>query len=221
MAQGGLYIKAAQLVASLQGGAGEALPKEYVEEFRSLTDAVPPRSFGDVRAVAEADLGQPLVPDLVASVDAWPIAAASLAQVHRAVPLLRQSSSEQLVENCTPQDSKLGETLALKLQYPNLKDQLSSDLAVMKQMAPFVRPAGKDVGWLLDDIERFVFRELDFRNEASNAEVSQRERVLTHLRREGGREGGIRIIELNSTLWSVGFSIGGPCGNFGGTPVSE
>ena len=39
VAHGGVYIKAAQFIASLQGGAGEAgVPMAYVEALRPLTD---------------------------------------------------------------------------------------------------------------------------------------------------------------------------------------
>jgi len=149
ISQGGVYIKAAQFVASLQGGAGDALPSEYVDEFKPMTDKVPPRPLDKVSASVESELGAPLV-SLFAHVDEWPVAAASLAQVHRA----------------TTHD---GRKVALKLQYPGLPEQVAADLMVMKSMSSYVKPAGKDIGWLLDDIERFVTSELDFRTEARHA----------------------------------------------------
>ena len=58
---GGAYIKAAQFIASLQGGAGEAgVPLAYVEALRPLTDRVPPRPFHAVAPIAEEELGAPM-----------------------------------------------------------------------------------------------------------------------------------------------------------------
>ena len=110
---GGIYIKAAQFVASLQGGAGEAgVPREYVEALKPLTDRVPPRHFSAVAPIVQEEFGKP-IDELVDSIEEWPVAAASLAQVHRAV----MSSS----------GAATARPVALKLQYPTLKEQMAAD----------------------------------------------------------------------------------------------
>ena len=49
---GGLYTKAAQFVASLQGGAGDkGIPKAYVDVLRVLTDAAPYHEFDEMNGV--------------------------------------------------------------------------------------------------------------------------------------------------------------------------
>ena len=83
LAHRGVYIKAGQFIASLQGGAGErAIPSAYVRTLQKLTDDAPTVPLADVAAVFEADIG-PLASSFE-SVDEQPIAAGSLAQVHRA-----------------------------------------------------------------------------------------------------------------------------------------
>ncbi len=155
---GGVYIKAAQFVASLQGGAGEAgVPREYVETLKPLTDRVPPRHYEAVAPVAEEELGQPLSA-LVESIDEWPVAAASLAQVHCAY---------------LPADGKGGRRkVAVKLQYPTLQEQMASDFETLKMMATMIAPNGYDFGWIIDDIQKYVTSELDFTREALNARAA-------------------------------------------------
>ena len=81
-ANGGVYIKAAQFVASLKGGAAEAgIPAEYVAALSSLTDQAPGRPWAEVQSVVEEDLGDC---DAFESIVPLPLAAASLAQVHAA-----------------------------------------------------------------------------------------------------------------------------------------
>ena len=64
--------------------SGEGLfPEELVGEFQKLRDKVPAETFEDVKAVVESELGATL--DAVfSSFEREPLAAASIAQVHRA-----------------------------------------------------------------------------------------------------------------------------------------
>ena len=46
---GGIYNKAAQFVASLQGGAGDkGIPKAYIEALKVVTDKAPFKKFSDM-----------------------------------------------------------------------------------------------------------------------------------------------------------------------------
>ena len=132
---GGLYIKCSQFVASLQSSSEAAgVPKEYVDALRPLTDAVPPRPWAEVAPVAEEELKKPLI-ELVDSVEQMPIAAASLAQVHKA--------------QVRPKGSNAQITVAVKLQYPSLREQIAADFEVMNMMQTMVAPTGYDFSWLL------------------------------------------------------------------------
>ena len=182
-ANGGIYIKAAQFVASMQGGGGDkVVPRAFVDTLRVLTDHAPSRGFDAVDVVLREDLGSSGA-QLFASIEAVPIAAASLAQVHVAV-------------------TKDGKKCALKVQYPELRANMASDLAVFRTMGSQVRvwrgegrvsnaremlclmhihhsihsaqmrPGGMDLTWLVDDFETFLTAEVDFRGEADNTEAA-------------------------------------------------
>src|SRR2546427_8444143 len=74
----GLPIKVCQFL----GSRADILPAEYVEVLSQLQDRVPPRPLATLRPHLERALGAPL--DAVfARLDPAPLAAASLAQVHR------------------------------------------------------------------------------------------------------------------------------------------
>jgi aarF domain-containing kinase len=148
---GGIYNKAAQFVASLQGGAGDAgIPKAYIEALAVLTDKAPFRPFEDMDACFAEEFGMS-AKEAFAEIDETPIAAASLAQVHRAV-------------------TKDGRTVAVKLQYPWLKHHLTSDFAVFSMFGQQIKPGGFDLSWLVRDFQVSLTAELDFTGEADNAE---------------------------------------------------
>lgn len=58
-----------------------------------------------------------------------------------------------------------GQSVAVKVQYPGLESAVASDLAVLKvfnAMAHFMFPDYK-LGWLVDQLEKKLEVELDFR----------------------------------------------------------
>jgi len=175
LAHRGVYIKAGQFIASLQGGAGErAIPSAYVRTLQKLTDDAPTVPLADVAAVFEADIG-PFASSFD-SVDEQPVAAGSLAQVHRA---LRTQADAELFNLCTDgfHDNESGPVpagprdVAVKIQFPGLDAQVAADLEALRMMAAMMTT---DVGWLLDDITRHITTELDFRIEAQNARAAYR-----------------------------------------------
>jgi predicted unusual protein kinase regulating ubiquinone biosynthesis (AarF/ABC1/UbiB family) len=104
----------------MQGGGGDkVVPRAFVDTLRVLTDQAPSRGFADVDIVLREDLGASGT-ELFASVEAVPIAAASLAQVHVAV-------------------THDGQKCALKVQYPELRANMASDLAVFRTMGAQAR----------------------------------------------------------------------------------
>ena len=98
------------------------------------------------------ELGAPSA-ELFTQFSPEPIAAASLAQVHLAV--LRD-----------------GRRVAVKVQYPELRLNMASDLSVFRQMGSQIKPGGMDLTWLVDDFEAFLTQEVDFRGEADNTEAA-------------------------------------------------
>ncbi len=143
----GLLIKACQFA----GSRADVLPESYVEILSQLHDQVPPRPFSEIRPWLESQLGR-TVEECFAELEAVPIAAASLAQVHRG----------RLHD---------GSEVAVKIQYPDIDRIIAADL---QNLAFFVRVLARlerrfDLRILLREIRRYIPLELDFLNEADNA----------------------------------------------------
>lgn len=140
----GGFTKAAQI-----GGArADILPAPFIEELSQFHDAVPPRPFESLRDSVEADLAQP-IDAVFGQVDSEALAAASLAQVHRA----------------TLHD---GSAVVLKIQYPEVRRIIPLDIAMLRRVAAMIHRIQKilDVNSLVTEVTRFILRELDFEREA-------------------------------------------------------
>jgi predicted unusual protein kinase regulating ubiquinone biosynthesis (AarF/ABC1/UbiB family) len=156
--------EAADLVASLGPAfikAGQALstrpdivPPLLLEELAQLQDQLPGFEQALAMACIEEDLGAP-VSEIFAELEREPISAASLGQVHRGV--LRS-----------------GERVAVKVQRPGLREQITLDLYIVRNLAAWlnrnVRVIRSDLVALIDELGTRVFEEMDYLNEAANAE---------------------------------------------------
>ncbi len=148
-ALGPTYIKLGQIISSGEG----LFPAELVEEFRKCRDQVPAEPFDVVRAVIESELGRP-VGEVFAELDPTPLAAASIAQVHRA-------------------RLRTGEEVVVKVQRPTIRQQVHDDLRVMSWLAPFLVgripvSALANPPALVELFAETISEELDFRLEAEN-----------------------------------------------------
>ena len=152
---GPTYIKLGQIISSGQG----IFPTELVNEFIKCRDQVPAESFETVKAVVESDLGQSL--DAVfKEFDRAPLAAASIAQVHRAV----------LADHISPGG---GKEVVVKVQRPTVSELVHQDLKVMAWLAPFLIgripvAALANPPALVEVFAETIAEELDFRLEADN-----------------------------------------------------
>lgn len=147
---GPTFIKFGQLLACRP----DMLPLEYSREFLKLTDSVTPFPSQEAIAIIEEELKKPLH-ELFSSFDDEPVAAASIAQVHRAT--LRD-----------------GGEVMVKIQRPNIAKTIERDISVMRWIAelmetriPELRPY--DVQGIVEEFAHTIKRELDFFIEASNA----------------------------------------------------
>jgi len=144
----GVFIKLGQVLSVI----GTFLPRAYGEALEKLQDQVPPQPF---RAV-EARLREALGDDPLSRFQRFerePIAAASLAQVHRAVTLD-------------------GRTVAVKVRYPDIETLIQRDLVLLRSVLPIVRRlvTVTHLNRVLDQIGAMLAREIDYAHEKQNIE---------------------------------------------------
>ena len=145
----GLLIKMCQVI----GTRSDVFPPPYVRTLSQAHDRIPPRPFEQIREVVEADLGKPL-DAIFAEFERTPVAAASLAQVHRARLLS-------------------GEPVAVKVQYPDIDHVVSTDLSATRivcQIYERFDPQPVELLPLLDELNVHLRLELDFRREVESAD---------------------------------------------------
>jgi ubiquinone biosynthesis protein len=180
---GPTYIKLGQIISSGQG----IFPEELVKEFAKCRDQVRPEPFGVVRRVVEEDLGQSLE-EVFLAFDREPLAAASIAQVHRAVLRPELVRPFALDPDAVPDD---GVEVVVKVQRPSVADLVHRDLTVLAWLAPFLVgripvTALANPPALVEVFAETIAEELDFRLEAENmidvarsfAELGQRGYVV-------------------------------------------
>src|SRR2546423_2075635 len=147
---GPAYIKLGQVLATRP----DLLPKPYIDELEHLQDDVPQMAFEDVERTIEQELGA-RISKLFESFEQEPLGSASLGQVHAAV--LRD-----------------GRSVVVKIQRPNLREQLAEDIEYFRELATFLTghtSAGSrvDLVGVVQQVERALVDELDYRTEARNA----------------------------------------------------
>ncbi len=146
---GPTFIKLAQLLSSRP----DLITVQFADEFKKLQDEVPPFPVSEARKIIEEEIKYP-VDKIFSYFSETPIAAASIAQVHRATLLD-------------------GSDVVVKVQRPDIREQIESDINILTTIARlldkyvpesrFFNPTG-----IVEEFSRTVRREMDFVEEARN-----------------------------------------------------
>jgi ubiquinone biosynthesis protein len=147
---GPTYVKIGQIISS----RARTLPVAWQEELEKLQSEVAFFPYEQARGRIVAELGAS-PEELYAEFDHTPLAAASLAQVHRAV--LHD-----------------GRDVAVKIQRPDIHAQLRSDVRMLVRMSQAMEKRTRwaedmDLAGIVLEFGSTLLRELDYRVEAYNA----------------------------------------------------
>src|SRR3954471_7256557 len=145
---GTTYIKLGQLLSSRP----DLLPDVYIEELGRLVDEVPPIPFAEVEPAIREDIGP-----VFARIDPEPLAAASIAQIHRA-----------LLDD--------GRAVVIKVRRPGIREQVAVDLDLFRATVAFMEEHSQTAQMLqlvalADELDVHLRAELDFEEEAHNTEL--------------------------------------------------
>lgn len=147
---GPAFVKLGQLLSVRP----DLLTEPYVAEFEKLQDAVPPFPYEQVVELCREE--GLIIDDLFASFEPEPIAAASMGQVHEAY-------------------LKTGEHVVVKIQRPNIEEQVKTDLEIMMELAKLLEKRTRwgrlyKVSEIVAELSKAIINELDFHKEARNAD---------------------------------------------------
>jgi ubiquinone biosynthesis protein len=147
------FVKLGQIASTRP----DILPEEWIVELKKLQDEVNPLPFSEIQQAIESSLGAPL-DELFASFEEEPLAAASIAQVHRAV----------LKTEDGPKD------VCVKVQRPKIAQTVSRDVELLHTLARFVERSIPESHIyqpvaLVEQFDQAITAELDFNLEAEHA----------------------------------------------------
>jgi len=145
----GPLMKVGQILATIP----EALPPEYAQAFKQLQSNAPPMGWPFVRRRMKTELGA----DWMSHFDDFPqtaTAAASLGQVHKAT-------------------TKSGNTVACKLQYPDMSSAIDADLRQLKIIFSVFERYDKAIStrYIYDELSARLYEELDYKLEARHTKL--------------------------------------------------
>ena len=143
---GGALIKGCQFASTRP----DILPAAYIRRLATLQDRMPPRSWAEIEKAIASELHQ-RPENIFADIEQEPVAAASIAQVHRA-------------------RLKDGRAVAVKVQYPDVETLVAADLTVLERIVKVVARLAPsiDLRPILDYLKETLPLELDFRREAES-----------------------------------------------------
>ncbi len=139
---GPTFIKLGQLLSTRP----DLVSPKYITELERLQDQVPPETYEDIKAEVEQELGDK-VGKLFKEFDKKPLAAGSIAQVHRAV-------------------TKDGQEVAAKIRRPNIENIISTECEILHEVSGLLKATvfedeTVDPQRMVDEFTDAVMKEVD------------------------------------------------------------
>jgi ubiquinone biosynthesis protein len=152
---GPTFVKLGQVLSI----RADLIPADIVDSLKALQKNVAPMPADELRATIEGYLGAP-IEEHFATFDMEPMAAASIAQVHRA-------------------KLKNGDDVVVKVQRPGIREKMESDLSILYWLARLAEGSIVEAGLyqpvgIVREFEAALLQELDFLHEARNIEECTR-----------------------------------------------
>ncbi len=148
---GPAFIKIGQALSTRP----DLVPPVYLEELTKLQDQLPAFANEIAYRFIEEELGD-RPENIYAELSPNPVAAASLGQVYKG-------------------KLKTGETVAVKVQRPGLKESMGLDIYILRQLAlwlvsTFKNRVKSDLVGIMDEFGARIYEEMDYTQEGRNAE---------------------------------------------------
>lgn len=147
---GPAYIKIGQALSTRP----DLVPPSYLQELSTLQDQLPCFPNEIAYQFIEEELGKPAT-EIYAELSPEPIAAASLGQVYKG-------------------KLKTGETVAVKVQRPDLIERIAKDIYIMRSLAIWaqknIKRLRSNLVAITDELAGRIFEEINYEKEAENAE---------------------------------------------------
>lgn len=143
----------------------DILSPAYIRGLASLQDKVPPFDSKKARQILEEEWGRP-VEQVLSKISDEPVAAASLGQVYKAT-------------------MKDGREVAIKVQRPNISDQIALDMHLLREFAPVAKRTfnlNTDTVGTVDAWGSGFVDELDYLQEAENGKYFMKKIQQTPLK---------------------------------------
>lgn len=144
------FVKLGQILATRP----DLIPRDWTREFSKLQDDVAAVPGEQIIAIIHEELGD-IANDFFESIESEPLAAASLAQVHRA-------------------KLKDGTEVVLKVLRPGIRKVLDADMEILEVLAQFINKHTKSIGFdpvdTVDQFRREIERETDYTLEARSTD---------------------------------------------------
>jgi ubiquinone biosynthesis protein len=145
---GTTFIKFGQILAERP----DIIPERYAEELQKLQDSAPPFPEEKAKSIVDEEVGL----DRFSSFEEEPLAAASVAQVHRA--------------------ELEGKDVVVKIRRPGVREQVDEDLDILMFLARRAEKHFKDLermgfSQMVKEFARWTRNELDLERELKNAQI--------------------------------------------------